>query len=80
MLLSVVSLLSLGALGYCYTQDALNDQIVNLPGAENLQVNFNQFSGYLTVAGSKHMHYWMVGFFATLFILYGSSYFFRWSL
>jgi hypothetical protein len=31
-----------------YTQAALSDQIVNLPGAEALSLNFNQFSGYLT--------------------------------
>jgi cathepsin A (carboxypeptidase C) len=38
----------------------LQDQITNLPGAEKLDIPFNQFSGYLTVDGSKHMHYWMV--------------------
>lgn len=47
-----------------YTQEALADRIVNLPGAEKLKLNFNQFSGYLDIngasTGSKHMHYWFV--------------------
>jgi carboxypeptidase C (cathepsin A) len=42
-----------------YTNEALNDQVKNLPGAENLNVAFNQFSGYLPV-GTKNMHYWYV--------------------
>lgn len=45
---------------YGYTEEALADQITNLPGAENLSINFNQFSGYLTVDGTKQMHYWFV--------------------
>ena len=43
-----------------YTDDAIADQVTNLPGAENLDINFNQFSGYLTVDGTKQMHYWFV--------------------
>jgi cathepsin A (carboxypeptidase C) len=47
-----------------YTDEALNDQIVKLPGSENLSINFNQFSGYLSLAndvsGTKHLHYWLV--------------------
>ena len=47
---------------YAYTPEALADQITNLPGAENLDVTFNQFSGYLNIPGgsgnSKFMHYW----------------------
>jgi len=46
-----------------YTTDALNDQIKSLPGAEKLDVTFNQFSGYLAIdgaqPGSKKMHYWL---------------------
>ena len=38
--------------------------MLNLPGAENLQFNFNQFSGYLAIPGnsgnSKNLHYWLV--------------------
>ena len=30
-----------------YTQRAIQDQITNLPGTENLNITFNQFSGYL---------------------------------
>lgn len=48
------------AVASAYTNDALADQVVNLPGAENLDIPFNQFSGYLTVDGSKQMHYWFV--------------------
>jgi carboxypeptidase C (cathepsin A) len=48
-----------------YTIDALADKILNLPGAEKLDVKFNQFSGYLSVPGiggqiSKNLHYWFV--------------------
>lgn len=38
-----------------YTEQALKDQIANLPGAEDLNVDFNQFSGYLKVGGTKNM-------------------------
>jgi len=34
-----------------YTEQALADQVTDLPGAESLDVNFNQFSGYLPVDG-----------------------------
>jgi len=43
-----------------YTPEALADQVINLPGAENLDFNFNQFSGYVKVNGTKNLHYWMV--------------------
>jgi len=43
-----------------YSPEALEDQIANLPGTENLVINFNQFSGYLKVNNSKNLHYWMV--------------------
>lgn len=48
---------------FAYTPEALADQITNLPGAENLKITFNQFSGYLDIPGvnagdKKHMHYW----------------------
>jgi hypothetical protein len=46
-----------------YTDEALADKVTNLPGAEDLSLTFNQFSGYLTIPGTsggntKHMHYW----------------------
>ena len=48
--------------GEAYTKEALADQVVNLPGAEKLDIKFNQFSGFLDVPGnsgnSKHLHYW----------------------
>lgn len=48
--------------GVAYTPEALADQITNLPGAEKLDIKFNQFSGYLNIPGnngnSKYMHYW----------------------
>ena len=43
-----------------YTPEALADQVTNLPGAEALTVNFNQFSGYIKVNGTKNLHYWLV--------------------
>jgi carboxypeptidase C (cathepsin A) len=47
-----------------YSQEALNDQVFNLPGTEHLNISFNHFSGYLTVDGvhndSIHIHYWYV--------------------
>jgi len=47
------------------TASAQADKITNLPGAEKLDVNFNQFSGYLQIKGSsgaktKNIHYWLV--------------------
>ena len=38
-----------------YSPDALKDQIDALPGSEHLDVDFNQFSGYLKVGGTKNM-------------------------
>ena len=43
-----------------YTPEAIADQITALPGAENLEIPFNQFSGYVKVGGTKNMHYWLV--------------------
>jgi len=48
-----------------YTSEALADKIIKLPGTDNLDINFNQFSGYLDVPGTngsntKHLHYWFV--------------------
>jgi carboxypeptidase C (cathepsin A) len=51
---------SAASIAYAYTPEALQDQITSLPGAEKLNIPFNQFSGYLTVDGTKNMHYWMV--------------------
>mmetsp|Transcript_21233 Transcript_21233/g.21939 ORF Transcript_21233/g.21939 Transcript_21233/m.21939 type:complete len:467 (-) Transcript_21233:197-1597(-) len=43
-----------------YTPEALNDQVISLPGSENLNINFNQFSGYVKVSDTKNLHYWFV--------------------
>lgn len=56
-------LLALAGSVSAYTPEALADQVTALPGAENLKVNFNQFSGYLSIPGTsgaltKHLHYW----------------------
>lgn len=61
MMLRIIStLLFVGAVVAEYTPEALKDQVLNLPGAESLDVSFNQFSGYLTVNTTKHNHYWFV--------------------
>ena len=62
-MLKIVSFLSLAASTIAYTQEALSDQITNLPGAEGLDITFNHFSGYLPIPGvsgenTKFMHYW----------------------
>ena len=61
-LLSVIACVSsvIAAKSGDYTPEALADQVTNLPGAENLKINFNQFSGYLKVNNTKNNHYWMV--------------------
>lgn len=38
---------------HCYTDEALADQITTLPGADNLDITFNQFSGYLSIPGTS---------------------------
>jgi len=53
-------LLAAGSVLGDYTPEALADQITNLPGAENLDFKFNQFSGYIKVNGTKNLHYWLV--------------------
>ena len=43
-----------------YTNEALLDQVVDLPGL-HWRPNFNQFSGYLNLEGTqKFIHYWLV--------------------
>ena len=56
----LVTLACIGSAFADYTPEALLDQVTNLPGAENLNVNFNQFSGYLKVTSTKNNHYWFV--------------------
>eukprot|EP01033_Poteriospumella_lacustris_P020830 gene20830-15345_t len=65
MLSSVISFALLVSSVAAYSPEAVADQVTNLPGSQNLKLNFNQFSGYLDIPGtsgtkSKHMHYWFV--------------------
>lgn len=57
-----LSLLAVAAVVVCAAASTQNhpDQILNLPGAEGLIINYNQFSGYLNATGSKKLHYWFV--------------------
>jgi hypothetical protein len=59
MLKTVLFAITAG-LSAAYTDDALKDQVTNLPGSENIDISFNQFSGYLTVGDTKQLHYWLV--------------------
>lgn len=48
-----------------YTDAAISDQVLSLPGADALAITFNQFSGYIDVRAEKaerpaYMHYWFV--------------------
>lgn len=43
-----------------YTPEALAAQIFDLPGTEDLDFSFNQFSGYVKINGTKNLHYWFV--------------------
>jgi carboxypeptidase C (cathepsin A) len=57
----LLSLLSLPiSYAFDYTDEALSDQLITLPGL-NWNPNFNQFSGYLNLEGTKKfIHYWLV--------------------
>ena len=60
--LSVSLILSLiyAVNGFQYTTDALLDQVLDLPGLSFVP-EFNQFSGYINLAGTeKQIHYWLV--------------------
>jgi len=65
LLLSIVVLASVNVFITAYTSEALADQIKpgSLPGADKLNITFNQFSGYLNIDGisgskTKFLHYW----------------------
>lgn len=65
MKVAIFVLIVLGNFANSYTTKALTDKIEKLPGAEKLDVKFNQFSGYLPVNGtggspSKFLHYWFI--------------------
>ena len=61
IIFGIISLFSLScSLVSSYTNEALNDQITNLPGL-NDELAFNQFSGYLKLGDTKkQIHYWFV--------------------
>jgi carboxypeptidase C (cathepsin A) len=58
---TLVSLVLAGlGLSAGYSTEALEDQVINLPGLDSNSIpQFNQFSGYLNF-GTKHIHYWFV--------------------
>ena len=58
--LATLALLAITAVRGDYTPEALADEVTSLPGAEKLSINFRQFSGYLDITETKHMHYWFV--------------------
>lgn len=58
---AVVLVLLLGALGVLGAPAA--DEIKSLPGLSK-QPSFKQYSGYFSVAGNKHLHYWCVASFS----------------
>ena len=60
MLKAIVTAVLAAPCAFAYTSEALADQVTNMPGAEGLDIKFNQFSGYLNVNGSKELHYWLV--------------------
>lgn len=46
--------------GFQYTDQALLDQVIEMPGL-TWKPSFNQFSGYLNLEGTqKFIHYWLV--------------------
>jgi carboxypeptidase C (cathepsin A) len=61
--LSILCVLSFGFVVNsitAYTTDALNDQVIDLPGL-SYDIAFNQFSGYINLPDTKkQIHYWFV--------------------
>jgi carboxypeptidase C (cathepsin A) len=45
---------------FVYTEEALLDQVTELPGLHD-ELSYNQFSGYIQLPGTKkYIHYWLV--------------------
>lgn len=60
-IVAITAALAVGGTGVVladYSAEALADQITALPGAEDIEITFNQFSGYLKVNNTKNLHYW----------------------
>ena len=59
LFLSLLLFVSSSASSFSYTDEALLDQVTELPGL-NYPLKFNQFSGYITLPGTeKNIHYWL---------------------
>lgn len=41
-----------------FVVNVLSKEITNLPGAQNIDVNFRQYSGYLQAAPGHFLYYW----------------------
>ena len=51
---------NLASNAFVYTEDALLDQVTDLPGLKDA-LSYNQFSGYISLPGTqKNIHYWLV--------------------
>jgi carboxypeptidase C (cathepsin A) len=60
MFVAGILLFSLLSFANSYTEEALSDQVLDMPGL-NYKPAFNQFSGYIQLAETqKHIHYWLV--------------------
>ena len=60
MFIAGLLLISLFTAVTSYTDEALLDQVIEMPGLA-YEPAFNQFSGYIQLDGTqKHIHYWLV--------------------
>ena len=60
ILLVSVALSVINASPFTYTEEAIKDQVTQLPGLNDI-ISYNQFSGYINLPGTqKNIHYWLV--------------------
>jgi carboxypeptidase C (cathepsin A) len=60
MFIAVVLISLFSVIAGSYTKEALQDQILEMPGL-SYEPAFNQFSGYIQLSGTeKQIHYWLV--------------------
>lgn len=58
--LLLLSFVSFFTNAFVYTEEAILDQVTELPGLQN-SLSYNQFSGYIQLPGTKkYIHYWLV--------------------